>query len=380
MNALLDCLDECGKSSYFKESYQRLEANAMLEMHALKRRVKSGKYRPGTGVEFPLCERGRVRPVRAPTVRDRVAEKAMNQIILMPEVRRRIIYDNTASIQNRGVDMARRRFETHLRKHIAQYGMTGWVAFIDQSKYYDNIDHEQLKAQFAALTPYEAERQMINALIDSFAADVSWMSEAEYQEAVHGVYNSLTALGKHGDGSRLLHKGLNIGTEPAQSGGIYYPHEVDNYFKIARAVKGYGRYQDDTYIFARTKAEAEEYVEIAAEKYAALGITVNRKKTHVQPITQPMRWLKIRYIPKDSGAVLMLPDPANFRRERQRISGYAHLLAEGVFTKAETDGFYRSWRGSMKRYDCHAAIARMDEYYRKHIGRIDTYDKPQIRK
>jgi len=159
MNVLLDSLDQCGKGSDFKESYQRLEANAMLEMHALKRRIRSGEYRPGTGVEFALCERGRVRPVRAPTVRDRVAEKAMNQVILLPEIRRRIIYDNTASVKDRGVDMARQRFATHLRKHIAKYGLTGWVAFIDQSKYYDNIDHEKLKAQFCALTPYEDERK-----------------------------------------------------------------------------------------------------------------------------------------------------------------------------------------------------------------------------
>jgi len=78
-----------------------------------------------------------------------------------------------------------------------------------------------------------------------------------------------------------MHKGLNIGTEPAQSGGLFYPYRIDNYFKIVLGVKGYDRYQDDTAILARTKKEAHFFIEQAEKMYAELGITLNRKKTRI---------------------------------------------------------------------------------------------------
>jgi len=50
----------------------------MLEAYSSKVELYSGHYTPGHGKEFELCERGRRRPIRAPTVRDRMIQKTMN--------------------------------------------------------------------------------------------------------------------------------------------------------------------------------------------------------------------------------------------------------------------------------------------------------------
>jgi len=50
---------------------------------------------------------------------------------LLPEIKKRIIYDNTASVERRGIDMARNRFATHLRKFIVKNGINGYIVFLD---------------------------------------------------------------------------------------------------------------------------------------------------------------------------------------------------------------------------------------------------------
>jgi len=56
-----------------------------------------------------------------------------------------VIYDNYASLKNRGTSFARRRFEIMLRKFIRKNGTDGYVLLIDIKKYFESIDHDILK-------------------------------------------------------------------------------------------------------------------------------------------------------------------------------------------------------------------------------------------
>lgn len=144
LNVLLNAFDQCRSGSDWKASTQRYEANVMLKTLEIKQSIESGAYHPSKCKEFILSERGKVRPVKAPAIEDRVVAKAHNQQILLPEIHRRIIYDNGASIQGRGNDFARQRFETHIHKHYrerVEKGLKpyngGYALFADFTKFFD---------------------------------------------------------------------------------------------------------------------------------------------------------------------------------------------------------------------------------------------------
>ena len=43
-------------------------------------------------------------------------------------------------------------------------------------------------------------------------------------------------------------RGLGIGSQVSQICGLFYPSRIDNYCKIVKSLKYYGRYMDDIYI------------------------------------------------------------------------------------------------------------------------------------
>lgn len=371
MNVLLDAFDECRRGSDWKASTQRYEANVMLKTLEMKQGIESGTYRPAKCKEFILSERGKTRPVKAPTIEDRVVAKAHNQQILLPGIMKRIIYDNGASIKNRGNDFEKHRFETHVHKHFRERGDNGgYILFADFTKFFDNIPHEGLKEQFHEFSDSAEENALTDILIDSFCPDVSYMTEEEYAGAMDVPYNSLDHIGYLGTGEKRLKKSLNIGSETSQSGGVYYPHIIDNYFKIVREVKYYGRYMDDIYIIADDKGLLMQYRKELEEKSRQLGLFINQKKTQIVPLDKPFIWLKVKYRLTGSGKLVRCLYHDAIVRERRRVKSYARLVADGKMSKGDAVAAYKSWRGNAMRYDSYRSIGGMDKLFKALIGKF----------
>lgn len=375
MNVLLDAFDQCRSGSDWKASTQRYEANVMLKTLEIKQSIEGGTYRPSKCKEFILSERGKVRPVKAPVIEDRVVAKAHNQQILLPEIHRRIIYDNGASIQNRGNDFARRRFETHIHKHYrerVEKGLKpyngGHVLFADFTKFFDNIPHDELKEQFHEFTDSSEENALTDLLIDAFAPDVSYMDDEEYAAAMSVPYNSLEHMNYQGTGEKLLHKSLNIGSETSQSGGVYYPYAIDNYFKIVRGEKYYGRYMDDINNINDDKERLIQNRADLEEIAANNGLFINQRKTQIVPLNKPFVWLKVKYRLTESGRLYRLLHHDTIVRERARIKAHAALIAAGKMLREEAVQHYRSWRGNAVRYDSYRSIGELDKLFKTLIG------------
>ena len=370
MNVLLNSFDDCKEGSDWKASVQRYEANEMLEAFDRKQDLVHRRYKPEKCKEFVLRERGKTRPVKAPAIIDRVVAKAHNQQILLPEIRKRVIYDNSASLKNRGNDVAKRRFETHIHQNYRHRGNNGgFVFFGDNTKFFDNIPHSQLKEQFYAFCQSEDERWLTDVLIDAFQPDVSYMTDEEYAGAMNVIYNSLEHVGYKGPREKLLAKSCNIGSETSQSGGVYYPHEIDNYFKIVLGVGPYGRYMDDTNIVGDSREELMEYEAIYKQKYREYGLFVNERKTRICPLNKPFVWLKVKYILTDDGQLIRNLSHDAVVRERTRLKAYGRLVEAGILPKEEAANAYRSWRGNATRhYDSYRTIGELDKVAAKELG------------
>ena len=139
------------KTSKWKETTQKFMMNFLRYIFSIQDDLINRTLQNGPTQEFTLFERGRVRPITSIQIRDRIIRHVLCDEILLPEVKKHIIYDNCASIKGRGISHQRDRFEVHLRKYYRLYGNEGWILFGDFSKFYDNIIHEIAKRELLDL-------------------------------------------------------------------------------------------------------------------------------------------------------------------------------------------------------------------------------------
>ena len=112
----------------------------------LQEEVLGHKYKVSPTTDFKLNERGHIRSIEAPAIRDRIVQKTIVKNILMPSLRPYVIYDNYASLKKRGTQFARKRLERMLHNYIFHNGTDGYILLIDIKKYFESIDHEVLKS------------------------------------------------------------------------------------------------------------------------------------------------------------------------------------------------------------------------------------------
>lgn len=162
----------------------------------LQEEVLSHKYKVSPTTDFKINERGHIRNIEAPAIRDRVVQKSLVKNVLIPSLRPYVIYDNYASLKDRGTQFARKRLERMLRSYIFHNGTDGYVLLIDIKKYFESIDHEILKQLITPRLLNEPKEviDLINYIIDT---------------------------------SSKTNKGLNLGSEAPQILAVYYLNPLD---------------------------------------------------------------------------------------------------------------------------------------------------------
>lgn len=234
----------------------------LLELSRIQSDLKNKTYQFLPATNFIINERGKTRCISGEQVPDRIVKHSLCDEILTPNIRKYLIYDNGASLTGRGIDFTRKRLLVHLRKYYAQHQSNdGYILLIDFSKYYDNIRHDILMEQFKAITDNEHALWLLEKILDRSKVDVSYMSDEEYAVCMTTVFNSLVhdkIDRKLLTGEKFMAKHLNIGDQVAQVAGIAYPMEIDNYIKIVRGIKFYGRYMDDSYVISDSKEKLQE--------------------------------------------------------------------------------------------------------------------------
>ena len=334
MRELNGCTMASTEESRWKEATQRYIANMLLRNLGLRTALLNGTYRESPTIRFTINERGHIRDINAPACVDRVIQKSVSLNVLIPAIRPHLIYDNYASLKDRGTHFARRRFMMMLRSYIRANGIDGYVLIGDISKYFDSVDHEVLK-------------QQISPLLKDQPADVIAL-----------IYQMI-------DSSSESDKGLNLGGEPPQILAVGYLGPIDTFVKVVKGVKYYGRYMDDFFVIGRSKEELKNLLVEISEKVAELRLNINFKKTHIVKLRHVFVWLQTKYIITETGAVKTSPTRDKLLRERRRLKAFRRLVDKGQMTTYEAWMAYKSWRGSvMTDYNsCFRALKRMDAVF-----------------
>lgn len=361
-NVLYESFLRAKQGSDWKPQVQRFEMNYLFELAKLQKELESDSYTFQPSTEFTLHERGKVRRITGEQIKDRVSKHALCDEILTPSVRKYLIYDNSASIKGKGIDFARKRLLAHLRKYYHQHGSNdGYILLIDFSKYYDNIQHEKLMEQFEKYIHDEKALSFLRAVIDRSKVDVSYMTDEEYAGCMDRVFNSLEYQNVDKSlltGEKFMRKHLNIGDQVAQVAGIIYPIPIDNYVKIVKGVKFYGRYMDDSYAIHESKEFLEELLQGIIAVANELGITVNTSKTRICKLSSLWRFLQVQYSLTDTGRVIQKINPKRLTNMRRKMKKLVHILTEKEF-----DDWYGSWFRNHYRIMSRLQRENMDTLY-----------------
>lgn len=373
MNKLYNAFKASMNGSSWKSQPQKFELDVLSELFKLKRELLDDTYQITPGSEFILNERGKIRYIHGGSMRDRVIEHWLCDDEINPAIQPYLIFNNGASQKDKGITFSRRLFEKDLHNFYLKYGDNqGYVGFVDMSKFYDNIHHDKAKSQLEPLIdPFPFH--VFSKILDSFQVDVSYMSDEEYKTCLYLMFNSIEyyrSIPKSKmTGEKLMPKSVNIGDQIAQSIGIYYPITIDNYAKIVRGCKWYGRYMDDIYVIQRDKEELISVLEGIQQKANEIGLFVNPKKTRIAKLSNVYSYLQYKYSLLENGKIVKRINPKSVTRERRRMKAYKRLLDRGEMDYDAIEQACKSWMGAFAKVMSKQQIKHMKQTYYDLFGK-----------
>lgn len=273
-----------------------------------------------------------------------MVDKTVNHLlcdeILSPEIAPFLIYDNGASQKNKGVAFSRKRLEVHLHKYYREYKSNdGYILLMDFSGYYSSIPHKKCL-------------YVINNLLKNV--------DNENRAMTMWILQNIFQIFKI---ERQDEKGVNIGSQPSQNIGISYPSRIDNYIKIVKGCKYYGRYTDDSYIIHNSKEFLNEVLKGVINISNKLGLVINPKKTHIAKISQTFTFLQIRYSVTETGRIIRRISPKAITRERRKLKAYRRLLDNKRITYKEIENIFKGWMASNYKNMSMQQITNMTQLY-----------------
>ena len=322
LNVLYEAFNKSKQGVDWKCSIQKYESNILAELMRLRKRLIEGTYKQKPFYEFDIHERGKHRHIKSLHISDRVLQRALCDEILTPVLGRYLIYDNGASQKGKGIEFTRERLRAHLQKYYRKYGNKGYILLIDFRKYFDSVPHDKVLEAVGKHIQDENVMQLVRDMTESFGEERS----------------------------------LGIGSQISQVFGIFYPTRIDNYCKIVRGCKYYGRYMDDLYIIHHDKAFLKELLVEIRKISEDMGLSISEHKTQICRIDKGFIFLKLYHFITPTGKVVRKPCKKNLVRERRKLK---KLKTKGVPERDILES-YKSWRGNMLKYQAKRAVGNMD--------------------
>lgn len=331
-NLLYESFLRAKRGSSWKPSVQKYELNLLQELSQLQKDLSDiDNLKFDKQTEFLIHERGKVRKITSETTRDRVIKHALCDEYLIPNIRKYLVYDNGAGLERKGIDFTRRRLVTHLTKFYKENKSNdGYILLLDFKKFYDNIDHNLLRDIFRE---YVDDDYALN-LLDSIISNSELHLESELE-----VYDSLNLVSGH----VRIQKHLNIGDQVSQVAGLLYPTKFDNYVKIVKGVKYYGRYMDDSYVIHTDKSYLVSLFRDLQEYVKTCGIILNTDKCHIAKLSDTWTYLQTKYTLTDTGKVVRRISSKRLSIFRTKLKKVATILNNN-----ELEIYFKSWYHSQK--------------------------------
>ena len=390
-NVIYDAGTKAIKGSPFKYATQLFEMDHLLYTAMIQKSLQDGTYTPDSGKKFLINERGKTRYITSNSMKDKVVNHMICDHILTPALGKYLIYDNGASQKGKGVRFHRERFEVHLRQYFQRYKPNeGYILLVDFSGYYANIPHDMCLVMLDSFLDREVTspeerrvaKKLIHQIFQTFRVDVSRFSDEEIQRLREGKLNPMLNYRVNPallTGEKFLGKGVDIGNQISQNIGLIYPYRLDNYAKIVRGVKGYGRYTDDFYAIAPDREFLKSLLEGFRKIASEYGLLINERKTRIVKLSSFFRHLQDGYSLTETGRVVRKINPKNVTRERRKLKAYKRLLDKGRMAYEDIEVIYKGWIGANWKRMSRQQLFNMNDLYIRLFRRKPKWKKGHSR-
>lgn len=325
---------KCRRGVAWKASTQKYIVQAPLNVYRTHQQLLSGKFKTQGFFEFDLYERGKHRHIKSVTINERVVQRCLCDYSLVPVIGRTFIYDNGASMENKGYHFAIRRIVRHLQYHYRKHGTDGYILLFDFSKFFDNVSHrvveEILQKKFSDERLIKLQMHFVNAFGDS---------------------------------------GMGLGSQISQTMALASANKLDHAIKEKMHIKCYGRYMDDGYLIHESKEYLQECLAEIQKICDMLEITLSAKKTQIVKLTHGFTWLKTRFFLLPSGRIVRRIYKRSVTRMRQKLKKYKKLVTAGKMTEEDVNASWQSWRAYAMNFDSWHTIQNMETLYESLFGR-----------
>lgn len=328
--------------SKWKYSTQMYEQNHLLETAHIQKAMKEGAYHAAPTKHFTIRERGKIREIASAGMTDKTVNHILCDEIFTPAILPYLQYDNSASQTGKGVAFHRKRLEAHMHKYFMhEHTNVGYVLLIDFSKYYANIPHDKCKA-------------MLHKYAEKVTGGDTLLMVTKVTDSIFSNFGN--------------DRSVDIGNQLSQNIGIAYPVLIDNYIKIVKGCKYYGRYTDDTYIIHRDKGVLQKLLEGIKAIADGLGIRINDHKTHLARIDKGFRHLQIYYKLTETGRLIRKVHPKAITRERRKLKAYKRLLTSGTMKIADIENCFKTWLSAHYKYMSRKQIRNISKLFTDLFG------------
>lgn len=315
----------CRRTVAWKSSTQKYIVQAPLLVYQTFKKLQNGKFKSPGFYEFDLYERGKHRHIRSVTMGERVVQRCLCDNALVPMVERTFIYDNGASMMNKGYHFAVNRLVRHLRRHYRKHGTEGYILLFDFTKFFDRVSHELVKKILAR----EFSDQRIIRLTEHFIDNFGEI-------------------------------GMGLGSQISQVLALASGNRLDHMIKEKLNIRGYGRYMDDGYLIHESKEYLWRCLDAIREMCRELGITLNEKKTQIVKLSHGFTWLKVRFFLLPGGRIVRKIYKRSVARMRQKLKKFRRHMDSGKMTFEDVNTAYQSWMGYAKHFDAWHARKNME--------------------
>lgn len=332
---LYDAYKKCRRNVGWKASVQRYITNAPLNVRNTYNQLTENRYKTKGFIEFDVYERGKKRHIKSVTIGERVVQRCLCDYALVPMVGRTFIYDNGASMMNKGYTFAINRLCQHLREHYRRHGTEGYVLLFDFSKFFDRVSHKLIKGILHREFTDERLLAIMEHFIDAF-----------------------------GD------EGMGLGSQISQVLALASANRLDHYIKEKARIRGYGRYMDDGYLIHHSKEHLQKCMTAIKILCKRLSIKLNEKKTQIVKLSHGFTWLKVRFFLLPSGKIVRKIYRRSVVKQRRKIKKFKELIASGKMTMMDAYTSIQSWKAYASNFNAWHTIKNMDKLF----GEVFAYD------
>ena len=337
---LLDAARGCCKGVRWKASTIHFETHLVRETQKLYDALHNDTYKFKGFKHFNTVEHGKLRSINALTIQDRTVQKCFCDQIMTEAYSRSFIYDNSASLPGKGMDMTLRRLKSHLQKHYRKHGLNGGIYQFDFKNYFGSIPHEHAKERLKEHLWDERLQKLGCQLIDDFRE----MSDV------------ITI-----DGQSC---GVGLGSQVSQNIALDYASPVDHFIKDVLGFKHYARYMDDGYVICESIDKLKELHRRLTEFTKSIGMELNEKKCKITPLkSHSFRFLKLRIRLEENGKVTMKLSRQSIRAIRRKLHIFRGWMDAGKFGTDDCFASYQSWRAHARRCNSYRTLHSTDKLF-----------------